>query len=262
MSAAQIQAERDALACLGLLAHAYARFDVPVGYPGESAPSHVGGLNIHGAVVDHVDGEVLALERNTIHGDGSPLQHGEQRALRTAITRVQLKRPRGLAQSVEAYYRSAMFMAKGSTPEDFLNGGATLYATLEPCPMCASSALVCRVKRVVYLIPDQKYGGAWEVLKQKFYAADESQYGRLSLVTGGSPFAEAVGELYGRLLERTDALRTNGARDTHLLDECRDHLAEAFELLARTRPEDLDSGDPRNRTTLTGFRRALNLPSA
>ena len=107
----------------------------------------------------------LAAERNTIHCDGSPLQHGEQRALRTATGRVSAKRPRQPAQAVEAYYRSSMVTGKGTTPEDFLNVGGTLYTTLEPCPMCASSPLVCRVKRVVFLLADRKYGGAWRMLK-------------------------------------------------------------------------------------------------
>jgi tRNA(Arg) A34 adenosine deaminase TadA len=265
MSIALIQAERDALACLGLLAHAYARFDVPVEYPGESAPSHVLGLNIHAAMVDSADGEVLALERNTIHADGSPLQHGEQRALRTAIARVAVKRPRQPAQAIEGYYRSSMFMGKGTTPADFLDVGATLYTTLEPCPMCASSSLVSRVKRLVFLLPDHKYGGAWNLLKPKFYASDESQYARLAVAGLGSALADRVGELYGRVLAKADGLRTNGVRDTHFLDFCRDELGEAFEMLRKTTPADLRSaaaGDLRNAATLAGFQRALNMPSA
>ena len=54
-----IQAERDALACLGLLAHAASRFDLPVIYPSESAPSHLAGLNIHATVLDNGDGEIF-----------------------------------------------------------------------------------------------------------------------------------------------------------------------------------------------------------
>lgn len=265
MTTVLIQAERDALACLALFANAFARFDVPVVYSNESAPSHVLGLNIHAAVIDSPDGEVLALDRNTIHSDGSPLQHGEQRALRTAIARVAAKRPRRPDQAIEGYYRSSMFMGKGSTPEDFLNVGATLYTTLEPCPMCASTTLVCRVKRVVYLLPDQKYGGAWGMLKQKFYPTDESQYAQLTVVGSGSAFADKVGGLYARVLGKADALRQQGVRDTHFLDFCRDELAEAFEMLRAATRADLASvaaGDARNADTLAGFQRALNMQSA
>jgi tRNA(Arg) A34 adenosine deaminase TadA len=58
-------------------------------------------LNIHAAVLDNVDGEVLALDRNTIHSDASPLQHGEQRTIRTAIAKVTMKRPRQPSQAIE-----------------------------------------------------------------------------------------------------------------------------------------------------------------
>lgn len=36
--------------------------------------------------------------------------------------------------------------------------GATLYVTLEPCPMCAGAILNSRVSRVVYGSPDSRFG--------------------------------------------------------------------------------------------------------
>ena len=36
--------------------------------------------------------------------------------------------------------------------------GATLYVTVEPCPMCCGAALLARVDRVVYGAPDPKSG--------------------------------------------------------------------------------------------------------
>lgn len=36
--------------------------------------------------------------------------------------------------------------------------GATLYVTVEPCPMCAGGLLMSRVDRVVYGAPDSKAG--------------------------------------------------------------------------------------------------------
>ncbi len=39
-------------------------------------------------------------------------------------------------------------------------GGATLYCTLEPCPMCAGAALAARVSRLVFAAPDPKAGAA------------------------------------------------------------------------------------------------------
>ena len=38
--------------------------------------------------------------------------------------------------------------------------GATLYVTVEPCPMCCGAALLARVDRVVYGAADPKAGGA------------------------------------------------------------------------------------------------------
>jgi tRNA(adenine34) deaminase len=39
-------------------------------------------------------------------------------------------------------------------------GGATLYATVEPCAMCCGAAVLARVTRVVYGAPDPKAGAA------------------------------------------------------------------------------------------------------
>lgn len=261
---ALIQAERDALVCLGLFADCYTRFDIPIKYPSESAPSHILGLNIHAAVIDNVDGDLLALDRNTIHSDASPLQHGEQRALRVAIARVAEKRPRQPGQAIEDYYRASMFMGKGSKPKDFIDLGATLYTTLEPCPMCASSSLVCRVKRLVYMLPDTRFGGAWTILKQNYYKDDEARYERLNVNNGGSKFADKVGLLHDRMVNKADKLRKKGVRDTHFLDFCRNELAEAFKLLVATKVSDLASvtvDETRNAFTLRRLQNALNIPT-
>ncbi len=41
---------------------------------------------------------------------------------------------------------------------------ATLYVTLEPCPMCAGAIINARIKRVVYGAPDRKAGCCGSVL--------------------------------------------------------------------------------------------------
>src|SRR3954462_2611225 len=38
--------------------------------------------------------------------------------------------------------------------------GAAVYATLEPCPMCAGALVNARVDRLVYAVPDPKAGAA------------------------------------------------------------------------------------------------------
>ena len=71
--------------------------------------------------------------------------------------------------------------------------GATLYSTLEPCPMCAGAALLARVSRVVYGAVDPRKG------------ADRSVYDVLSnpggnhhpLVSGGCLAPESAALLQG-----------------------------------------------------------------
>lgn len=43
--------------------------------------------------------------------------------------------------------------------ENWRLDGATLYVTLEPCPMCAGAILNGRLTRVVYGSPDTRFGG-------------------------------------------------------------------------------------------------------
>ncbi|MCB1746750.1 MAG: tRNA adenosine(34) deaminase TadA [Gammaproteobacteria bacterium] len=42
--------------------------------------------------------------------------------------------------------------------------GATLYCTLEPCPMCAGAIVQARIARVVYGAPDPRAGAAGSVM--------------------------------------------------------------------------------------------------
>ena len=41
---------------------------------------------------------------------------------------------------------------------DWRLGGATLYCTLEPCPMCAGAIVLARIDRVVFGAADPKFG--------------------------------------------------------------------------------------------------------
>src|SRR5262249_42075788 len=153
------RAERDALAFLGIISSLHLRFDPPISVPNftQLQPTHFRGLNIHAMVIDNADGEVLALEQNQIHAHQSPVEHGEQRVLRSAIARIGEKRPRDSATTVEDYYRAHLFYGDGLEDDDFLNKGATIYTSLEPCPMCATTILVCRVKRTVFLLQDHTF---------------------------------------------------------------------------------------------------------
>ncbi|HET9488933.1 MAG TPA: tRNA adenosine(34) deaminase TadA [Methylomirabilota bacterium] len=77
-----------------------------------------------------VDGAVVARAHNAPITLGDPTAHAEMLALREAA-------------HVLGNYRLT---------------GATLYATVEPCPMCCGAALQARIARLVYGARDPKAG--------------------------------------------------------------------------------------------------------
>jgi tRNA(adenine34) deaminase len=84
-----------------------------------------------GAVVARGD-EVLAIAANEREATGDPTAHAELLAIREAA----------------------------NTLGGWRLTGCTLYATLEPCPMCAGAAHAARLDRLVYAAPDPKAGYA------------------------------------------------------------------------------------------------------
>jgi len=82
-----------------------------------------------GAVVV-IDGEVVAQAGNRREATSDPTAHAEVLALRSAAE------------------------ATGS----WRLTDATLYVTLEPCPMCAGALLAARIGRLVFAAPDPKAG--------------------------------------------------------------------------------------------------------
>jgi len=84
-----------------------------------------------GAVVVGPDGSVLGEGFNEREATGDPTAHAELLAIRRAAARV------------------------GRWRLD----GATLYVTLEPCPMCAGAIACARLPLVVYGADDPKAGG-------------------------------------------------------------------------------------------------------
>jgi tRNA(adenine34) deaminase len=53
--------------------------------------------------------------------------------------------------------------AAGGRAGDYRLGGATLYVTLEPCPMCAAAMAHARISRVVFGAWDPRQGAAGSV---------------------------------------------------------------------------------------------------
>jgi tRNA(adenine34) deaminase len=89
-----------------------------------------------GAVIVH-NGAIIAHGQNRVLRDLEPTAHAEIVAMRAAA--VALKNYRLL--------------------------GCTLYATLEPCAMCAGAMIHARVDRLVYAAADPKAGAAGSVLE-------------------------------------------------------------------------------------------------
>jgi len=84
-----------------------------------------------GAVVVK-DDEVLSSAHNERELRGDPTAHAEVLALRQASERA----------------------------DDWRLDGATVYVTLEPCPMCAGALVLARVERLVYGPQDPRAGAA------------------------------------------------------------------------------------------------------
>jgi tRNA(adenine34) deaminase len=84
-----------------------------------------------GAVVARGE-EILAVAANEREATGDPTAHAELLAIRRA----------------------------SATTGGWRLTGCTLYATLEPCPMCAGAAHASRLFRLVYAAPDPKAGYA------------------------------------------------------------------------------------------------------
>lgn len=83
-----------------------------------------------GAIVEY-RGEVIGKGHNQVELSKDPTAHAEM----IAIT------------------QAAGFIG------DWRLNEATLYVTKEPCPMCSGAAIMSRLKRVLYAVPDPKMGG-------------------------------------------------------------------------------------------------------
>jgi tRNA(adenine34) deaminase len=66
--------------------------------------------------------------------------------------------------------------------------GATLYATLEPCVMCAGTLVAARVKRLVFGARDLRFGG----VRSKFALADSDLLNHRVEIEEGVLGAECV----------------------------------------------------------------------
>ena len=74
--------------------------------------------------------------------------------------------------------------------------GATLYATIEPCPMCCGAALHARVARVVYGARDPKAGA----VESLYRLLDDARLNHRAAAAGGV-LADEAARLLGAFFE-------------------------------------------------------------
>ena len=127
-----------------------------------------------GAVIV-LDGRVIGRGRNSPIARNDPTAHAEILALREAA-------------AATGNYRLE---------------GATMYATLEPCVMCAGALVAARVSRLVFGARDLRFGG----VRSKFRLADADVLNhRVEIVEGvlGAECAELLQTFFNsrRLADR------------------------------------------------------------
>jgi len=112
-----------------------------------------------GAVVV-LDGAVIGRGRNSPIALSDPSAHAEILALREAAAAI----------------------------HNYRLEGATLYATLEPCVMCAGALIAARVARLVFGARDLRFGG----VRSKFRLADSALLNHRVEVIEGAAGAECA----------------------------------------------------------------------
>ena len=127
-----------------------------------------------GAVVVS-EGGIVGRGRNSPIGQSDPTAHAEILALREA----------------------------GASLRNYRLEAATLYATLEPCAMCAGALVAARVRRLVFGARDLRFGG----VRSKFRIADSELLNHRVEIVEGVLAVECV-----ELLQRFFARKRKGGK--------------------------------------------------
>lgn len=86
------------------------------------------GQNPIGCVIIDRDGKIIARAHNLVSKLKDPMAHAEINAIRSVISGIDESTPRGW----------------------------TLYTTIEPCPMCIGTIIICHFGVVVWAAPDRR----------------------------------------------------------------------------------------------------------
>ncbi|MEQ1949056.1 MAG: tRNA adenosine(34) deaminase TadA [Bryobacteraceae bacterium] len=112
-----------------------------------------------GAVIV-LDGKIIGCGRNSPVSASDPTAHAEILALREA----------------------------GRAIGNYRIEGASLYATLEPCVMCAGALVAARITKLVFGARDLRFGG----VRSKFQIADSDVLNHRIVITEGILGAECT----------------------------------------------------------------------
>ncbi len=128
-----------------------------------------------GACLVAADGQLLARAGNRTRTDCDPTAHAEVVALREAARKV-------------GNYRLA---------------GAVMYATIEPCAMCAGALVQARIKRLVYGAPDERAGA----VSSQFRICDAGSLNHRIEITSGvlEPECRAIMQAFFRTRRKSKA---------------------------------------------------------
>jgi hypothetical protein len=131
--------------------------------------------------------------------------------------------------------------------------------------MCATTILVCRVKRAVFLLQDHSYGGAWITIKKTFYDKYDLSYGQLDLSKATSPLIERAHDINSTIGQKVEALHGQNVVDTLFFDHLAGDLQVAFQFFCGITVGDLATKGAQNTAnsrTLTDLKRVCNIPAA
>jgi tRNA(adenine34) deaminase len=121
----------------------------------------------------------LALEKGEVPV-GAVVVHNNQIIARGHNQMVTLKDPTAHAEMIAITQASSM-LAEGQKDHRGSLEGATLYVTLEPCPMCAGALVITKCKNLVYGAKDSKAGAVESLYK---ITQDDRLNHRLSVISG------------------------------------------------------------------------------
>jgi len=94
----------------------------------EAIEAHRQGQNPMGCVIADQNGHIIARGRNRVDELKDPTAHAEMMAIRSVVPQMSGDSARGW----------------------------TLYSTLEPCPMCMGTIVMCHIGTVVWAAPDRR----------------------------------------------------------------------------------------------------------